>query len=336
MVRAVLMGHFGCDEASAQKPVLSSSRILSIGKDLEIRLLLVPVAILMISATSQAFGQFRIANQTLQQAGRAGVATPTNQPEPGSPALTPFGNMPGNFVDAFKGDNIYLHLAAITSTCILVTGGVDYRVEHFFNTNPKDGQFGRGVFITGQLLPFVAGGSLLLYGGIARDKEILGASYAVIQASVMELLYNTALKAVTGRPGPDWRHHSDMDSLSRVFRFGILRGGVFWGWPSGHTAATMAVVSALTSYYPNSLELKIAGYGLVAYTIYAVSSVNRGGMHWFSDAVAAALMSYAIGSTVGKYYRDTYSRISTAGPTQQALAYIAPVTSPLLTLSLTF
>jgi membrane-associated phospholipid phosphatase len=69
----------------------------------------------------------------------------------------------------------------------------------------------------------------------------------------------------------------------------------------------MAVVSALTNYYPDKTWLKISGYSLVAYTIFGVSSVNRGGMHWFSDAVAATLMSYAIGSTVGKYYRNIYS-----------------------------
>ena len=40
--------------------------------------------------------------------------------------------------------------------------------------------------------------------------------------------------------------------------------------------------------------------------MYGVSSLHRGGMHWFSDAVAAAFMSYAIGSTIGKYYRSKF------------------------------
>ena len=85
-----------------------------------------------------------------------------------------------------------------------------------------------------------------------------------------------------------------------------MRGGIFWGWPSGHTSSTMAVVSALTNFYPEKTWLKIAGYSYVAYMIFAVSSLNRGGMHWFSDAIAAAFMSYAIGSTVGKYYRNQF------------------------------
>lgn len=240
-----------------------------------------------------------------------------------------FGNFGNNFLNSFKGDNLYLHLTAVASTALLVVGNVDYDVEHYFNSHPEYGRYGRAVFITGEFLPFIAGSSLLLYAGAAHDREVLGASFAVIQASLIELMYNTALKAITGRPGPNWRQNSDMKSLSKTFRFGFLRGGVFWGWPSGHTAATMAVVSALTSYYPNNTWLKVAGFGLVAYTIFAVSSVNRGGMHWFSDAVAAALMSYAIGSTVGKYYRSVYDSQISGTAIPQAMNGIAPWITPM-------
>jgi membrane-associated phospholipid phosphatase len=74
----------------------------------------------------------------------------------------------------------------------------------------------------------------------------------------------------------------------------------------------MAVVSALTNFYPGKTWLKIVGYGYVAYMIFAVSSLNRGGMHWFSDAIAAAFISYAIGSTVGKFYRTKFEQSSTS------------------------
>ena len=168
-------------------------------------------------------------------------------------------------------------------------------------------------------LPFVVGGGLFAYAKLNNNNEALGASFAVLQASLIEFLYNSTLKAITGRADPDWRHNTDMDSLSKTFLFGFLRGGIFWGWPSGHTSSTMAVVSALTNYYPDKTWLKIAGYSWVAYTIFGVSSVNRGGMHWFSDAIAAALMSYAIGSTVGKYYRNIYSSKNTTGNSPAAI-----------------
>jgi membrane-associated phospholipid phosphatase len=222
-------------------------------------------------------------------------------------SLNLFGNLGNNVLDSFRGNNIYLHLSAVAATTLLVTGGIDYDVEHYFNQHPEYGSWAHPVVFSGMYLPFVAGGSLFAYSKINNDKQTLGASFAVLQASLIEFLYNSTLKAITGRPHPDWRNVSDMDSLSKTFRFGFLRGGMFWGWPSGHTAATMAVVSALTNYYPDKTWLKIAGYGLVGYTMFGVCATNRGGMHWFSDAVAGALMSYAVGSTVGKYYRKIYS-----------------------------
>ncbi len=221
--------------------------------------------------------------------------------------LALFGNFGNNILDSFRGDNIYLHLTAIAATTLLVSQGVDYDVEHYFNQHPEYGSWAHPVLSTGEFLPFIVGGSLFTYAKIRNDNEALGASFAVLQASLIEFLYNSTLKAVTGRSNPDWRHVSNMDSLSRSFRFGFLRGGVFWGWPSGHTASTMAVVSALTSYYPDKAWLKVAGFGLVAYTMFGVSANNRGGMHWFSDAIAGALTSYAVGSTVGRYYRSVYS-----------------------------
>ena len=174
--------------------------------------------------------------------------------------LNLFGNFGNNVLNSFRGNNIYFHLTAVAATAIIVDQGVDYDVEHYFNEHTEYGSWARPVVFTGEYLPFIAGGSLFAYAKIKNDKEVLGASFAVMQASLIEIFYNSALKAVTGRPNPDWRHVSDMDSLSRTFRFGFLRGGVFWGWPSGHTAATMAVVSALTSYYPDKTWLKVVRF----------------------------------------------------------------------------
>ena len=146
-----------------------------------------------------------------------------------------FGSFGNNVIDSFRGNNIYFHLTAVAATAIIVDQGVDYDAEHYFNQHAEYGSWARPVVFTGEYFPFIAGGSLFAYAKLRNDREVLGASFAVLQASLIEFLYNSALKAVTGRPNPDWRHVSDMDSLSRTFRFGFLRGGVFWGWPSGHT-----------------------------------------------------------------------------------------------------
>lgn len=222
-----------------------------------------------------------------------------------------FSNFGNNILHSFTGSNLYLQLGAVAATPFIVSNNIDYHIERFFNENPSYGNIASPVPFTGQALPFIVGGGLLAYSTLVNhDGETLGASFAVIQASIIELLDNTTLKAITGRPGPSWRTISNMEDLSEQWRFGFLRGGVYNGWPSGHTGSTMAVVSALTNYYPDNTWLKIAGYSFVLYTAYGVTSVHRGGMHWFSDAVSGALMGYAIGSTVGKYYRNLYSSLT--------------------------
>ncbi len=222
------------------------------------------------------------------------------------PDLTLFSGIGNNFLNSFKGNNLYLQLAAVASTALIVYTNTDYNVEHYFNQHEQYGNLGRPPVHFAMLFPFVIGGGLYAYGKLGKNDEVLGASFAVLQSSLLCFLYNSFLKAITGRPHPDWRHNSNMKDLSKTFRFGFLRGGIYWGWPSGHTSSTMAVVAALTSFYPHNTWLKIAGFGYVAYMMFAVSSLNRGGMHWFSDAVAAAFTSYAIGSTVGKFYRSKF------------------------------
>jgi membrane-associated phospholipid phosphatase len=202
----------------------------------------------------------------------------------------------------------------VALTALIVESGTDHVVHDYFNQHDEYGEWAHPVVSAARYLPFVIGGSLFAYGKLRNDDETVGASYAVLQASAIELMVNTVLKAITGRRNPDWRHVDNMDSLSRVFRFGFLRGGVYWGWPSGHTAATTAVASALIGYYPHSTVVQAAGYTLIAYIMFGVTANGRGGMHWFSDAVAGALMSYAVGTTVGKYYRTLIDRRSVQPP----------------------
>ena len=249
-----------------------------------------------------------------------------DSPKPAG-GLSLFGNIGNNFLHIFKGRNLYLQLGAVGATAVLVPTDVDYNVEHFFNTHPQYTGWSNAVNYTGQDLPFIVGGGLLAYAELAGNNEVLGASFAVIQASLIAVVYNSALKAFTGRPGPRWQYHSNMEALSETFRFGFLRGGIFWGWPSGHTVASMAVVSALTSYYPHSTWLKIAGYGIVGYTMAAVSAHNRGGMHWFSDAVAGALISYTIGSSVGSYFRSVYTGVEARRESSSGLS-LSPTLYP--------
>lgn len=222
--------------------------------------------------------------------------------------ITLFSGLGDNIVNTFKGDNLYLHLAGIASTAIIVSTNTDYYVHKYFNENETYGNFARPAVRFGTFFPFAVAGPLYAFGKINKNDEALAASFAVLQSTMLAFTYNSLLKALTGRPNPRWREEGDLKELSKEFRFGFSRGGIFWGWPSGHTSSTVAVISALTNFYPDKTWLKVAGYSYIAYMVFSVSSLNRGGMHWFSDAVAAVLMSYAIGSTVGKHFRSKFTR----------------------------
>ncbi len=271
--------------------------------------------LLLLLGINTADAQFRLTAPALLPQESQFIESKLTLTDIQSPNLNLFGNLGNNIVNSFKGGNLYLQVAGIASTVLIVTTNTDYHVHKFFYEHEGFGEAAMPVIRAGMFIPFVTGGSLYAYGKLGKDDRAVAASFAVLQSSLIAFLYNSLLKAVTGRPNPDWQHNSDMKALSKTFRFGFMRGGIFWGWPSGHTSSTMAVVSALTSFYSEKTWLKVAGYSLVAYMMYGVSSLHRGGMHWFSDAVAAAFMSYAIGSTVGKYYRSKFQQENSPGGT---------------------
>jgi membrane-associated phospholipid phosphatase len=83
--------------------------------------------------------------------------------------------------------------------------------------------------------------------------------------------------------------------LSHVFRFGLLRGGVFWGWPSSHTTIAFAMAVTVFRLFPRQ---KWLGYLAITYAFYVGLGVSMT-IHWFSDFVAGALVGTVIGVVVG-------------------------------------
>jgi hypothetical protein len=147
-----------------------------------------------------------------------------NSSEPDIKIYSGFGN---NIVNSFKGDNLYLHLAGIASTFLIIYTNTDYHVENFFNDHEGFGVTARPVIRLARYFPFIISGSLYAYGKLKPDNEAVGASFAVLQSSLIAFMYNSLLKALTGRPHPDWKNTDDMKSLSKTFRFGFMHGGIF-------------------------------------------------------------------------------------------------------------
>lgn len=228
------------------------------------------------------------------------LAASPSRGEDGLPRI--FDGIGRNTADAFLGWDALLHAGGVGATWGMVETGADYRIHDFFRGKQTLQYAFLPVGLTGSLGPLILGG-VLHYRG-RNDADLRGAGCAVLQSTLVSFTYITLLKAVTGRPNPDPEEYGDMEEASRTFRWGFGKGGIFWGWPSGHTGVTVAAVSSLMAYYPEKTWLKAAGYPFIAYTMAGVCAIGDGSMHWASDAVAGALMGWAIGTSVGKGFRQ--------------------------------
>ena len=197
-----------------------------------------------------------------------------------------------NLANCFCGRRILWHILAILLTVILVKCGVDW--EYYQATRgPVLHAWMIPAAPIGALVPIFLPLTLFLLGAALKNTKTINTGWAIAQAELLGLLISSACKALTGRahparhPGPD---------LSQVFHFGLLRGGVFWGWPSSHTTVAFALALTVWTLYPRP---RWAGCLAIAYALYIGLGVSMT-IHWFSDFVAGAIVGAVIGLVVGK------------------------------------
>jgi membrane-associated phospholipid phosphatase len=222
--------------------------------------------------------------------------------------MNPFTGIGKNIGAGFTGNNLLLHSIGILSTFIIVQSDIDYKVHAFFNKHTEAGSLASPAARMGMIVPVVLGSGLYLTANLFNQGKEIAAGSAILQASLVSLTYSWALKAFTGRPGPHPDEYGDMRKASRIFRFGFLRGGIFWGWPSGHLMVNTAAMTSLAYFYRESTLLHVLCGMYVAYMFYGVNAHDGGTMHWFSDTVAGTLMGFAIGSTAGKNFRENWDK----------------------------
>lgn len=136
---------------------------------------------------------------------------------------------------------------------------------------------------------------LMLAGLLMKSAKSVRVAWAVGQAAFIGWFISSCYKALTGRDHPP---HSMGTDTSDLFRFGFFRHGIFWGWPSSHTAVAFAMAATTLRLFPKRPFLGVAA---ILYALYIGVGVSLT-IHWFSDFVAGALIGTAIGSTVGKSF----------------------------------
>ncbi len=202
----------------------------------------------------------------------------------------------------FEGHNLLWHLLASILTCICVTSGFDW-LWFESSRSPLLRSLLFPAVRLGSRLPIILPLTLYVSGKVSKNLKSVNAAFALGQSVLIGLLIAAFYKAFTGRVHPPRLLAPDTIDISREFRFGFLRGGVFWGWPSSHTTIAFAMAVTLLMLYPKN---KIVRSLAILYALYIGFGVSMT-IHWFSDFMAGAIIGTIIGVVVGKSFRDCRS-----------------------------
>jgi membrane-associated phospholipid phosphatase len=217
--------------------------------------------------------------------------------------------LPKNTIRCFNGHKLLWHFLAIILTYIIVTSGFDW----FYFASTQKPILRNLLFPAvrlGMILPVVVPLILLAIAALRKDLKIKNTAFALGQAAILGVFISSFYKAFTGRiPPPHFSGREALVDTSHGFRLGLLRGGIFWGWPSSHTTVAFAMAVVLWELYP---ENKIVRYAAMLYAFYVGIGVSIR-IHWFSEFVAGAIIGSVIGAVVGISF---HHRISSIDPQQ--------------------
>jgi len=190
-----------------------------------------------------------------------------------------------DFEDSFRGRALMWQGIAIVTTTAIVLSGLDWR---YYEATRSQMLFGFVLFagLGGFVVPVFAPALLFLFGLLRKQKNVVELGLLIARSEMTAYLISIIYKAFTGRFQPNLATGFD---ISREFHFGILQNGIFWGWPSSHTAVAFAgaIVLALSVRNPVVRALAV----LYAFLIGFGASV---GFHWLSDVVAGAIIGTAV------------------------------------------
>lgn len=199
-----------------------------------------------------------------------------------------FQNLALNIFNSFTGKSLIFHVSAIVSTYLIVLSGLDWAYYKFFSS-PSMQVFLFPAVIIGGFAFLVLILVPLSIGLFKKDKRLVNISFAIMQAEGIGWILSSIYKTFTGRENPP-----NLD-----FHFGFMNGGIFWGWPSGHSTVAFAVGVTLFLIFQKT-KFRYLALVFAFYVAFGVST----NIHWLSDAVAGAFFGTAIGICVWKSFRN--------------------------------
>lgn len=205
---------------------------------------------------------------------------------------------------AFSWRFLPYHAVAIVLTILCVVLGFDWwyytltRVAVVWNLLIPSAGLG---FFLPLLLPLIVWG----LGHVRGSVRLKHMALLIAEAELAAWLVSAGYKSLTGRIHPELALLITKGDSSSIFHFGFFREGIFWGWPSSHTAVAFAGAVVVRALYPKSWWASVA----LVYASYIGIGVSAT-IHWFSDFVAGAL----IGTAVGRSVIESTHRTNTKAP----------------------
>ncbi len=204
-------------------------------------------------------------------------------------------NLFGNVARVFAWKNLLWHVLAIALTYVIVVSGFDWwYFQHTRSELLRD--YTLPSAIIGFFVPIILPVTFYILGEFRKNDRLQKIGVALAQSAIVAWIISSIYKAFTGRIQPEFYTHLSNVDNSHVFNFGFLQHGIFWGWPSSHTAVAFATAVTLILLYPKNKFLKFIA---LSYALYIGIGVSVS-IHWFSDFLAGAIFGSLIGVVVAR------------------------------------
>lgn len=204
-------------------------------------------------------------------------------------------NLFRNILEVFRSKYLIWHFLAIGLTYFLVMSGFDWwYFEHTRSVILREYTLPSAIigFFVPILLPVI----FYAFGESRKNVFLQKVGVALAQSAIVAWIVSSTYKAFTGRIQPEFYTYLSNFDNSHAFNFGFWQHGIFWGWPSSHTAVAFAMMVSLILFFPKSKLIKILA---LTYAFFIGIGVSIS-IHWFSDFVAGAIFGTLIGVVIFK------------------------------------
>ena len=232
-----------------------------------------------------------------------------------------FHNIGWNTLNSFTYNYGMNFVGAGLGTWVFIETDIDWEWRNIAYNNTWISNLGRPGLYVGYVAPALTPILTYTIGRFTNDEKLQITGMALVQTLMLSLAIQTPLKMITGRALPgivtelDHTRNPRTDNFSNEFSW--FNMNPIGGWPSAHTLNAFAAAATISEIYYENVWLKV---GVFSYAALIGLGVTLD-VHWASEALAGALIGYAIGSSVGKSYRNLLGNKSNKNLTENNVAF---------------